>query len=250
MSNSSEWFAEEAFWNIFYECMFNDDTFHAGASEIHDMMNILAPPGDMLVDLGCGPGRHSIPLALAGYRVIGVDLMPELLDRAKIYARESGADVSWLQADMRGFTLSESVDGIVCMWTSFGYFDRKEDDGQVLAQCFSHLRPGGRLMIDTVGKEVIARDVQPVHLTEYESGNLLVERPAITDNYCRYENEWLLVVGDRVHRRQWGHWIYSASELHSLLEAAGFTDVEVYGSLQGDDYDQDAERLIVAATRP
>lgn len=249
MSSGSEWFAEEAFWDIFYECMFNEETFHAGKSEIHDIMNILAPPGESLVDLGCGPGRHAVPLALAGYQVTGIDLIPGLLDRAEHYGQEEGAHIQWQKADMREFDLASPVDGIVCMWTSFGYFDSREDDQRVLEKCRDHLRSGGRLMIDTVGKEVIARDVQPVHLTEYPSGRLLIERPLITERFCRYENEWLLIDGERVHRRQWGHWIYSASELCSSLEAAGFVDIEVYGNLQGDDYDQEAERLIVAATR-
>jgi len=200
-----------------------------------------------VLDLACGPGRHAVPLAQRGLKVTGVDLSNHLLQQAGEYADRSACQVEWVREDMRSFKRQASFDLIICMWTSFGYFDDPDDDLMVLQNCHHNLADGGALLLDVVGKERVIRDLNPVHLTEFDNGDLLVERPLLSDEMTRYNNEWLLIRGDRVDRTEWHHQLYSGLELGDRLQQAGFSEVSIKGSLDGDEYDLDAERLIAVA---
>ncbi|MDX1569484.1 MAG: methyltransferase domain-containing protein [Xanthomonadales bacterium] len=230
--------------------MFQPEKFERAASEIDAIVAFCNSPVRDVLDLGCGPGRHAVPLALAGKRVTGVDLSPHLLAQARAYAEAHEARAEWVQADMREFRSPGDFDLIVSMWTSFGYFDDPEDDREVLGLCLENLRPGGTLLVDIAGKEYMARNIEPVHLTELDDESLLIERPTLEDRMCRYSNEWLLIEGDRVHRAHWHHNLYSARELADLLSDAGFEPPLIYGDLEGNPYDLDAERLIAVARKP
>jgi len=76
-----------------------------------------------LLDLCCGPGRFTIPLALKGFNVTGVDRTIFLLDHAREYAARELAKVEWVESDMRRFSRPDSFDLVINMYTSFGYFD-------------------------------------------------------------------------------------------------------------------------------
>src|SRR3970040_1109243 len=65
---------------------------------------LLSPPsGASVVDLGCGRGRHAIPLSRRGYRVTGVDLSDKMLGLARERALREGASIEWVREDMRDF---------------------------------------------------------------------------------------------------------------------------------------------------
>ena len=104
-------------------------------------------PGERVLDLGCGTGRHSIALALAGLRVTGLDLSPVLLQQARDTAAARGAEVTWLQRDMRDLADLGPFDACVSLFTAFGFLGDTEDE-EVLRQAAAALRPGGRLLLD------------------------------------------------------------------------------------------------------
>lgn len=245
-----DWFDNDQFWQVFGQCMFHEDSFLEAQSQLHDLLACLDAPGRRLLDLGCGPGRFAVPLAMAGWNVTGLDLSQSLLQSGRQFAETSDASVEWVHGDMRSYSRPGAFDAVICMWTSFGYFDDVDDDQQVIAQSFANLTAGGRFLLDVAGKEIILRDLEPVHLTEYESGRILVERPMLTRDMGRYDNQWILIDGDQAHHYSWGHNLYSASELRRMLQTAGFVDVEAFGSLTGEPYDMDADRLIMVGTRP
>lgn len=225
--------------------MFGEERFTAAREEADVLLSIASLSDGDVLDLGCGPGRHAIPLAELGCRVTGLDLSAHLLQLGKQRAGDLAVD--WVQQDMRQFKRPDSFDLIISMWTSFGYFDDPADDLAVLHQCRGNLRDGGTLIVDVASKEIICRDVEPVHLTEYDNGALLIERPMITRQMTRYENQWLLLKDGRYWTRHWHQNMYSGHELRELMLRAGFSSVELYGNLAGDDYDLEAERLVAVA---
>src|SRR5512143_1228027 len=75
-------------------------------------------PGASLVDLGCGRGRHTIPLSLKGYRVTGVDLSDVMLNIARERANRERATVEWVREDMRTFVRPGVYDACLCLFTS------------------------------------------------------------------------------------------------------------------------------------
>src|SRR5207249_10238727 len=88
--------------------------------------------GGRILDVACGAGRHSIELAKRGYRVSGLDLSSSLLSEARKAARGAGVKVTFVQGDMRRLRFRGAFDSAISMFTSFGYFDRQEEDCEVL----------------------------------------------------------------------------------------------------------------------
>ncbi|GJL59964.1 MAG: hypothetical protein NPIRA03_28210 [Nitrospirales bacterium] len=70
------------------------------------------------------------------------------------------------------------------------------------------------------------------------------------DEWTRIRNEWLLIRQGMVKRFTFHHTIYSGQELRDRLEQIGFTDVLLYGSLNGDEYGLRAQRLIATGHKP
>jgi SAM-dependent methyltransferase len=208
----------------------------------------------VVLDMPCGPGRHSLELARRGFRVTGVDRTVAYLDTARQKAAAEGLDgvaqVEWIKADMRDFRLPERFDAAINLFTSFGYFEDPAEDRQVAANFFASLRPGGRLLMDMMGKEVLARVFREQDWEEEEDGTLFLEERKITRNWGWIENRWIAIRGERRVEFRLGHRLYSAVELTALLTEVGFIDLSVYGSLAGDPYDHTARRLVVLAHKP
>ncbi|MBC3989456.1 SAM-dependent methyltransferase, partial [Streptomyces sp. AC563] len=79
--------------------------------------------------------------------------------------------------------------------------------------------------------------------------DLLVQTDTVLDDWARLRSDWVLVRGDRVTRASLVWFVYSAVELRQMAREAGFGRIETFGDFDGRPYDQDAQRLILRATR-
>lgn len=244
-----EWFEDEDFWRIFGDCMFAEARFRDAEADVEPILALTGLAEGTVLDLGCGPGRHAIPLARRGFAVTAVDLSAGLLKRARARARRAGVATEFVCEDMRRFARPGGFDLIVSLATSFGFFDDPADDLRVLAQCHRNLRQGGALLLDLVGKEYLVRHLEPVHLTEFDDGALLIERPVLEAQMSRYANQWILIRDGIAHTAHWHQNLYSGVELADRLRSAGFSEVAIYGGLDGRDYDLESERLIALARK-
>ncbi|TVQ40832.1 MAG: class I SAM-dependent methyltransferase [Wenzhouxiangella sp.] len=225
--------------------MFSEDSFREAAEQLPGLLELVGIEPGRVLDLGCGPGRHALPLAATGYPVTAVDTSQTLLEHLEQARGE--LPIESVQADMREFVRPEAFDLVLVMWTSFGYFEDEADHRRVLANIHQSLRPGGRLVLDLVGLEYLCRNLEPAHVTEYEDGRLLLERPNLVDDMTRLDNEWLLIDGDHVLRQHFSHRVWSAGEIRTLLAESGFEVMGLYGNHDGAGYDLESERLIVVA---
>ena len=106
-------------------------------------LGLSARPGSIAVDLGCGPGCQSIPLAEAGFEVLAIDFCQELLDELAEHA--GSLPVRRLCADITEFRqhLAEPVDLIVCMGDTLVHLPDRESVDAVLVDIAQALAPGG-----------------------------------------------------------------------------------------------------------
>lgn len=250
MRAKREWFDDDAFWIGLYPVMFTKQRFAEAADQADKLVRLASPRGKKVLDLCCGPGRFSIPLAAKGFAVTGVDRTAFLLNKARARAKAARVKIEWIRKDMRHFVRPNAFDLVISMYTSFGYFDDRQDDLRVLRHTFTNLEPGGTLVIDVFGKERAARLFQPTAAESFADGTLLVRRHEVLDDWTRLRNEWIVIRNGRARTFHFHHTIFSGQELRDRLELAGFQDIRLYGNLDGDDYGLRAERLIAAARKP
>ena len=250
MSDSeTEWFADEAFWRETYSFMFPDTRLAAAPSEVEQIITLSGCDKGRVLDLACGPGRHSVAFARRGFRVTGVDRSPFLLERARTNARDAGVEVEWIESDMRDFRRRDAFDLAVCLFTSFGFFREDADNRQVLANVAASLKPEGTFVLDLLGKEVLARKFTSTTSHDLPDG-VVVHRHRIVDDWSRIENDWIILRNGAQRTFHFSHWLYSARELKEMLLGGGFAEVEVYGDFAGATYDAGATRLVVVGRMP
>ena len=244
-----DWFSEEEFWRVSFPFMFGSGRLDVAGAEVEQMIALTGCESGDLLDMCCGPGRHALAFAERGFRVPGVDATPFLLHKARVRAERAGADIEWVESDMREFVRPESYDLALSLFTSFGFFEEEADNRRVLEHICQSLRPSGTLVLDVLGKEVLARKFNAVDAQESETGELVVQRRHIFDDWSRIGTDWIFIGGDGVHRFHLRLWLYSGQELRDMLLAAGFDGVELFGNLIGGPYGPSAERLVAVATR-
>ena len=102
----------------------------------------------LVLDLGCGSGIMTEMLADAGYDMTGIDLSPEMLEKAKLKKELSGNDILYLCQDMRSFELYGTVRAIVCVCDSLNYILEAEELKHVFELVNNYLDPGGLFLFD------------------------------------------------------------------------------------------------------
>ena len=127
-----DWFADEDFWAAAYPFMFPEERFVKAAEQVDKILRLAGFEPRTVLDLCCGPGRHSAQFAKRGFRVTGVDRSPFLLQKARQCAAAENLDIEWIEQDMRAFRRPEGFDLAVNLFTSFGYFDDDAENRAVL----------------------------------------------------------------------------------------------------------------------
>jgi ubiquinone/menaquinone biosynthesis C-methylase UbiE len=206
------------------------------------------PDGGELLDVACGFGRHAVPLAQEGFRVTGVDRSEPLLAEARRRS-EGGRAPHLVAADYRELPFADGrFDAALNLFTSLGYLG-DEDDTRVLAEIGRVLRPGGRLVVETMHRDLLVRTFQDQDWKLLGEGRLLLEQRTF-DPAAGITQTTQTLIDRRGERdsRTFSSRIYTATELVAMLRAAGFDKATCYGDLQGGPFATD-QRLVIVARR-
>jgi SAM-dependent methyltransferase len=109
--------------------------------------NIVAPANGIAVDLGCGSGFQSIPLAELGFHVIGIDTSETLLQELR--ANSEALDIAPTPGDLLDFDVHcpEAVDLCVCMGDTLPHLATLNDVQDLFEKVHTHLVPGGQFVL-------------------------------------------------------------------------------------------------------
>lgn len=203
-------------------------------------------PGADVLDAPCGYGRHSIVLADAGYRVVGVDRSPVLLEEARRRAGD-GDWPQWVRADHRELPFEDaSFDAALNLFSALGY--RGEDgDRQTIAELKRVLRPGGALVVETMHRDRLMYIYQRRGWEPLPDGDLLLEEREF--DYVAGEIETthsLVEAGGNRESLTYRFRVYTATELVRLVEDAGFSAVECFGGWEREPLSRETRLILVA----
>lgn len=124
-------------------------------------------PEDVVVDFGCGPGFFTVPLAKVAGKVIGIDVSPQMLEKAASHARTKRVTAEFLRSDGSEIRLGDaSVDTILLNHV----YHEVEDRLRVLSEFLRIMKPSGRLAIveRTRGSSILSGKLGPPIISEAE----------------------------------------------------------------------------------
>lgn len=143
-------------YDLLYEAAGKD--YAAESASLHELIQSRNPGASSLLDVACGTGAHLAHLR-AHYDVVGVDLEPAMLARA----RQRMPDVTLVQADMVELDLDRRFDAITCLFSAIGYLRSAAALDRTIAGLSEHLEPGGVIVIDGWIRPDAWRDPGTVH---------------------------------------------------------------------------------------
>ena len=105
-----------------------------------------------VLELGCGTGRITLPLAQLGFDVVGLDNQPEMLQKAEERRRQAPSEIrqrlQFIAGDMRTWSTGSDFDLILIPASSITHVLSLEDQLAVWKTCHENLQPGGRLLVE------------------------------------------------------------------------------------------------------
>jgi len=135
----------------------------ADAAKLIDLVVSVAhlPHASRVLDMGCGRGRHAIPLALLGYRVVGVDLSENSIKEARRRAEALDLTIDFRVGDMREPACEDCCSLVANLFTAFGYFEAESEHEQAITSMATALHTGGWLVQDFLNADQVRRNLVP-----------------------------------------------------------------------------------------
>ena len=210
-----------------------------------------------VLELGCGTGRITIPLAQQGIDMTGLDIVPRMLARA----REKAGDlpIEWIEADIRDFHLGKQFDLIYTAGNVFQHLVERLDQEKMLACVREHLSPDGLFVVDlgfpSHGSMVDAEE-QEWYTYEDEQGRTI--KVTGTDHYdpvrqIKYETayrRWVDGEGREVVKRaRLALRFVFPQEMEALLHYNGFSIVNCYGDMERNPLTAKSEGMLYVCRR-
>lgn len=217
---------------------------------------LVPDPNDVILDLCCGQGRHTLELARRGYRqLFGLDRSHYLINRAKTLAKKEGLKVNFKEGDARKLPFpADKFDAIMIPGNSFGYFESSHDDTKVLEEVRRILKPGGRLLIDLTDGDYVRQQYQPRSWEWIDKKYFVCRERALSKDQQRLISREVIthvskgVIADQFYAER----LYSEDAIRELLAHVGFSDIEIHTQIKTDsqrnqDLGMMAQRILITA---
>lgn len=243
-----------------WETLFGDDFARAHRSptprqlarEVNYMVTTLAlAQNQVVLDLGCGQGEHTVELTRRGVAVVGYDLSVFQLAMAGDRAQQEGQKINFLQGDMREMAFDSMFDAVVCWDTTFGYFE-EEKNVDVARRILNGLKPGGSLLLHVMNRDFAAKE-SPTNIWFEGDGCVCMDDVDFDWITSRLRVKRSLILDDgRSKELHYSVRLYNLSELGKLLHDVGFRVAHVSGdvSTPGAFFGPSSPYLIIRAQRP
>jgi ubiquinone/menaquinone biosynthesis C-methylase UbiE len=217
--------------------------------EIDFIIEILnLPPGSKILDLACGFGRHTIPLAKKGYDMTGLDYTEKFIRMAEEKAQKENLQIEFLVGDMRKIPFENHFAGVISYFTSFGFFS-DEENFEVLKGVSKALKREGKFLLEIMNRDLLVKNFRPKNWQRLEDGTLVLEENSLDLMTNRLKN-YKIIIDKKGERTKWFELrLYTLQELVYLLEKVGLKVIQTYGKKDKSPYSIDSPRMIVLSQK-
>jgi 2-polyprenyl-3-methyl-5-hydroxy-6-metoxy-1,4-benzoquinol methylase len=184
----------------------------------------------LILDVGCGTGRHSLELSRRGYSVTGIDLSESMLEKARKTAAEEKLKIELIKKDARNFSLETQFDlSIMICEGAFPLMETDEMNFSILRNIYASLKSPGKLILTTCnGLYPLFNSVKDfLNSSPGDTKSLENSFDLMTfRDHSVYE-----IIDDSGNKRvlKCNERYYTPPEINWLLKSIGFTRIEIFG---------------------
>jgi SAM-dependent methyltransferase len=196
----------------------------------------LASAGDKVqrvLDLACGTGAATLPMARAGLRVTGLDRSGEMLEIARERAASEELAIAWVLGDMTDFGVAVPVDLVTCYYDAVNYLAGDAELTRFAGCSYQALRPGGVLAFDINTRRKLEEHWQDSTLVAADAEDRFI----VYQSWFNAESNTSPLVMNLFERQEDGSWLrfteehveyaFAIDTIRSTLVDAGFQRIEV-----------------------
>jgi len=232
--NSSQW------WRAFFNhpdslILSRFPTYEETQQEVQALQRLVPlRKQDVIADICCGMGRHLLLLQAQGYRMVGLDCSPMMLQLARRQGQKLGLRPWLVQGLAQALPFQkEAFDVVLNLFNSFGYLPTDDENLRVLQEAARCLKPGGRFLLDTRNKKHQILFAPYQELIRLSPGNACIMRCSFNRQTQRLESYWLAAENPERVLHTASIRLYSLEELQEMLQEAGFVLIAMYGGYDG-----------------
>ena len=236
MSWFANWF-DSSYYHILYK---NRDEKEAELFIENLITKLQIKKGSKLIDIACGKGRHATYFNSLGLNVVGIDLSPNSIAAA---SKNENATLQFVVHDMREEYQKNSFDIATNLFTSFGYFEKMEDEQKAINAMQENLKSEGLLIFDFMNvKKVISNLVLKEQKVidkitfnikrKVESGHIIKDIEIIDGTKKKHFQEKVKVL--------------TYTDFSTFISNAGLKIIDIFGNYKLEDFDSIfSDRLIL-----
>jgi len=210
-----------------------------------------------ILDVGCGTGRHYVPLTQAGYEVTGLDPSENMLSKLRIKLEKANIKPCIVVKDMREIDFDAQFDAVICMNSAFLYLLTDDDILKTLKAFNRALNNGGLVIIDIMNflslldrfrEEVVGRQIKDGVVCETAIKHSVENVPAIWnhDEFGIINDNGTEITYHEQHRLR----MVNYNEMKRFLKDAGFQNIKCFSEFTDrEEAKTNARRLILVAGR-
>ncbi|MEM6686839.1 MAG: class I SAM-dependent methyltransferase [Bacteroidota bacterium] len=205
-----------------------------------------------ILEVCCGTGRLTIPIAKDGHHITGVDYTKSMLEEARSKAADADVNIEFIEADMRTLALHKTYDLIFIPFNSVHHLYTNDDLFRTLTAVQQHLRKDGLLLFDCFMPNIQFITEGEKALKEVSTYTTKDGREVVIKEIMRYENS------TQINRIEWHYFINGAfdsvqnldmrmffpQELDSYLQQHNFEIVHKFGSFEEDAFTDASQKQI------
>lgn len=241
-NTEKEWFVDW-FNTPYYHILYKNRNYDEAEKFINNITAFLKPgQDDLILDLACGKGRHSIFLNKLGYNVVGVDLSTNSIEAAKASANDR---LQFFTHDMRDVIPGYEFEYIFNLFTSFAYFD-PEHNKKVLESIHANLKENGTVLIDFLNAKKAVKQMKSFEIKKIDDLDFIIHK--------KYEQGTIIkdieFTDDREYHFQERVQALTLEDFEVLLADAGLTLLHTFGDYDLNSFDEEkSDRLILIAQK-
>ena len=238
------WFATW-FNTPYYHLLYKDRNQSEAEHFINHLLKQLKPSEEAIfLDVACGKGRHSKLIHRNGFNIHGIDLSIESIKEAN---KDICENLHFQQHDMREIYLENYFDYVLNLFTSFGYFEKDNDNQKAINAMAKNLKKGGKLIIDFMNSKKVITKLVEEEVKAIENIDFNIKR--------KVENGFILkdihfIDANKNHHYQEKVQALTLDNFSHYLQKAGMNVVDLWGDYELNDFNVlHSDRLIIVAQK-